>query len=192
MTPITTYPAISAPIKLDGEAGDDTLNGGGANDILTGGTGRDMFLRANQISQGVDAITDFEVSATTGDFIDISDLLVAAARTSHRNSALSDFVRAVSNGNGIHSCKWMRTAARTASCTVFVLQGVKSTPRLSFADRTRRYRASEPSRGRRQALRLRGNYAIVSRALDAGGISISPAGSWRRRRCRAAAGLRTA
>ena len=129
MTPITTCPAISAPITCAGGIGDDTLNGGGANDVLTGGTGRDVFLRANEISQGVDTVTDFEVSATTGDFIDITDLLVAGGKDIffEGTSDLTDFVHAVSDGKGNTLVQVDPNGGPDTFSTVFILQGVTLT-----------------------------------------------------------------
>jgi hypothetical protein len=78
---------------LDGGAGNDTLNGGAGNDVLyggadtdslTGGTGADVFkwTLGDQGAVGTpvtDTITDFDngaVTATSGDVIDLRDLLV--------------------------------------------------------------------------------------------------------------------
>jgi len=62
---------------LGGGAGRDTLNGGAGDDTLTGGAGRDTFVisvdgtGANTLN-GSDTITDFDVTATTGDIVHIS------------------------------------------------------------------------------------------------------------------------
>lgn len=61
--------------NLIGGSGDDTISGGGGNDTivggagadsLTGGAGSDRFV-FNNATEGVDTITDFDPTATTGD-----------------------------------------------------------------------------------------------------------------------------
>ena len=62
---------------LRGGAGRDTLHGGAGNDTLTGDIGIDTFVisvdgtGANTLN-GSDTITDFDVTAATGDIVRIS------------------------------------------------------------------------------------------------------------------------
>ncbi|MEM8572149.1 MAG: calcium-binding protein [Pseudomonadota bacterium] len=62
--------------ELYGKSGDDTLIGGSGNDLLEGGTGSDTFIHRN--NTGRDAITDFELGATSVDRIDLSDFRFAS------------------------------------------------------------------------------------------------------------------
>jgi Ca2+-binding RTX toxin-like protein len=107
--------------QLSGEAGDDTLNGGGANDTLTGGTGQDTFVRANQNAQGVDVITDFDVTPSTGDILDISAILIGFKDGA---SELDDFVRATASGNNT-LVQVNANGVGTDFVTLFVLEGVQ-------------------------------------------------------------------
>jgi Ca2+-binding RTX toxin-like protein len=50
--------------SLNGGTGSDTFIGGGGNDTLTGGTGNDFF-RFNSPSEGIDRLTDFNVTDDT-------------------------------------------------------------------------------------------------------------------------------
>jgi serralysin len=66
--------------------GADILYGGAGNDTLTGGAGGDSFIFAS--GDGVDTISDFNVSSdtldfseTTTDFTDVSDIQAAATET---------------------------------------------------------------------------------------------------------------
>ncbi len=71
---------------LSGAAGNDTIIGGQGNDILTGGNGIDIFMwNTNDIAGGhyTDTIKDFSISATTGDKLDLSDVLDIAAGDSY-------------------------------------------------------------------------------------------------------------
>ena len=75
-----------------GQAGDDTLMGGGDIDILIGGSGNDTLTGGLEIdtfkfetgddgtvaTPAADIITDFE-NGTGGDILDVSDLLVGAS-----------------------------------------------------------------------------------------------------------------
>jgi len=70
----------SATSTYDGNSGDDVLNGGSVadnligstgNDTITGGGGSDRFV-FNNASEGVDMITDFDPTATTGDLFNVS------------------------------------------------------------------------------------------------------------------------
>ena len=55
-------------------AGSDVLNGGAGNDILGGGEGADIYVIdiGGTADNGSDTITDFDVTATTGDIVRIS------------------------------------------------------------------------------------------------------------------------
>ena len=57
---------------LEGGAGDDELRGGDDDDLLTGGLGADTFLFRKTNKAGNDTVTDFDLTATTGDVIDVS------------------------------------------------------------------------------------------------------------------------
>ena len=81
---------------LMGDAGVDFIMGGAGSDKLTGGSGADVFAwgkadYGNSTNPYQDEITDF--SATDGDVIDLSDLLV-----DEENGNLSDYIR-ISTGN---------------------------------------------------------------------------------------------
>ncbi len=63
---------------ISGGGGIDTLTGGQGNDILTGGGGIDTFTWASRDLVGghyTDTIKDFSISATSGDKLDLSDVL---------------------------------------------------------------------------------------------------------------------
>nr|WP_321270806.1 Ig-like domain-containing protein [uncultured Tolumonas sp.] len=63
---------------LIGNSSNNVITGGQGNDILTGGDGIDTFKwMANDIVGGnyKDTITDFSISATSGDKLDLSDVL---------------------------------------------------------------------------------------------------------------------
>ena len=59
---------------INGGAGSDVLNGGAGNDILGGGEGADIYVIdiGGTADNGSDTITDFDVTATTGDIVRIS------------------------------------------------------------------------------------------------------------------------
>ena len=59
---------------INGGAGSDVLNGGDGNDILGGGEGADIYVIdiGGTADNGSDTITDFDVTATTGDIVRIS------------------------------------------------------------------------------------------------------------------------
>ena len=68
---------------LNGDVGNDLLQGGQGNDILTGGLGADTFkwVLGDQGQAGapaVDHIIDFDVTSSTGDTLDLRDLLNVA------------------------------------------------------------------------------------------------------------------
>jgi Ca2+-binding RTX toxin-like protein len=95
---------------ISGGDGNDTIVGGAGVDSLTGGGGSDRFVIKNA-SEGIDTITDFDPTATTGDLFVVSSsgfatigglgtlsatrftLGAAATTTSHR------FIYDSSNGN---------------------------------------------------------------------------------------------
>jgi Ca2+-binding RTX toxin-like protein len=66
--------------NLIGGAGDGTISGGGGNDTIVGGTGLDSLTGGsgsdrfvfNNASEGIDTITDFDPTATTGDLFNVS------------------------------------------------------------------------------------------------------------------------
>jgi Ca2+-binding RTX toxin-like protein len=66
--------------NLIGGAGDDTISGGGGNDTIVGGVGADSLTGGggsdrfvfNNASEGIDTITDFDPTATTGDLFNVS------------------------------------------------------------------------------------------------------------------------
>jgi Ca2+-binding RTX toxin-like protein len=66
--------------KLIGDTGDDTISGGGGNDTIVGGVGADSLTGGggsdrfvfNNASEGIDTITDFDPTATTGDLFNVS------------------------------------------------------------------------------------------------------------------------
>ena len=60
--------------SLYGTNGDDTLFGGAGNDILGAGEGADIYVIdiGGTADNGSDTITDFDVTATTGDIVRIS------------------------------------------------------------------------------------------------------------------------
>ena len=60
--------------SLYGTNGDETLFGGAGNDILGGGEGADIYVIdiGGTADNGSDTITDFDVTATTGDIVRIS------------------------------------------------------------------------------------------------------------------------
>jgi Ca2+-binding RTX toxin-like protein len=115
---------------LFGLAGADTLSGGGGNDTLVGGAGRDVFTREHPSGEGVDVITDFEIgTGPTGDFLDITDMLVAGGKDifNEGTSALSDFARVVLDGKGNTLVQVDANGGHNSFVTVFVLQGVELT-----------------------------------------------------------------
>ena len=59
---------------INGGAGSDVLNGGAGNDILGGGEGADIYVIdiVGTADNGSDTITDFDVTATTGNVVHIS------------------------------------------------------------------------------------------------------------------------
>lgn len=59
---------------INGGAGSDVLNGGAGNDILGGGEGADIYVIdiGGTADNSSDTITDFDVTATTGDIVRIS------------------------------------------------------------------------------------------------------------------------
>ena len=87
---------------INGGAGNDTLTGGAGNDQLNGGNGSDVLIGSagadrltggagvdrfdfNAIAEGLDTITDF-VRGTTGDRLDIHDVLVGFGAGSNVNN----------------------------------------------------------------------------------------------------------
>jgi Ca2+-binding RTX toxin-like protein len=56
---------------ISGGGGNDTIVGGAGADRLTGGDGSDRFV-FNNASEGIDTITDFDPTATTGDLFNVS------------------------------------------------------------------------------------------------------------------------
>ena len=96
--------------NLIGGTGNDTLTGGGGNDTLTGGDGSDRFV-FNNASEGIDTITDFDPTATTGDLFNVSSsgfatiggpgTLAAASFTigAAATTASQRFIYNSSNGN---------------------------------------------------------------------------------------------
>ena len=66
--------------NLIGGAGDDTISGNGGNDTIVGGAGADSLTGGggsdrfvfNNATEGVDMITDFDPTATTGDLFNVS------------------------------------------------------------------------------------------------------------------------
>jgi Ca2+-binding RTX toxin-like protein len=66
--------------NLIGGTGDDTISGGGGNDTIVGGVGADSLTGGggsdrfvfNNASEGIDTITDFDPTATTGDLFNVS------------------------------------------------------------------------------------------------------------------------
>ena len=158
---------------INGMGGDDTLMGFLGNDVLTGGDGKDVFYRISS-SDGLDFITDFEkggVGPAAIDKIDVADVL-----TNYQDGAnIADYVRVVADGNGNTFVQIDANGAVGGHVysTVFVIQDQVFT---NVGDLVRQFHPHPRSLA----------------AASAGGISISPAGSWRRRRCKAAAGLRTA
>ena len=56
---------------ISGGGGNDTIVGGAGADSLTGGGGSDRFV-FNNASEGIDTITDFDPTATTGDLFNVS------------------------------------------------------------------------------------------------------------------------
>ncbi|PCK00089.1 MAG: hypothetical protein COA45_04205 [Zetaproteobacteria bacterium] len=73
---------------------DDILSGGTGNDVITGGGGADRFVfEAEVVGDGVDTITDFNVS--DGDMLDISDILLGYDPLT---DTISDFIQITDNG----------------------------------------------------------------------------------------------
>ena len=70
----------SAADNLIGGTGADTISGGGGNDTIVGGAGADSLTGGggsdrfvfNNSSEGLDTITDFDPTATTGDLFNVS------------------------------------------------------------------------------------------------------------------------
>ena len=66
--------------NLIGGTGDDIISGGGGNDTIVGGVGADSLTGGggsdrfvfNNASEGIDTITDFDPTATTGDLFNVS------------------------------------------------------------------------------------------------------------------------
>jgi Ca2+-binding RTX toxin-like protein len=56
---------------ISGGGGNDTIVGGAGADSLTGGGGSDRFV-FNNAAEGIDTITDFDPTATTGDLFNVS------------------------------------------------------------------------------------------------------------------------
>ena len=56
---------------ISGGGGNDTIVGGAGADSLTGGGGSDRFVFNNAL-EGIDTITDFDPTATTGDLFNVS------------------------------------------------------------------------------------------------------------------------
>ncbi|MEL7049433.1 MAG: type I secretion C-terminal target domain-containing protein, partial [Pseudomonadota bacterium] len=88
---------LSGADTLSGGGGDDGLFGGAGVDVLTGGAGLDVFgWNAGDLDGSVDRITDFNLSGSSKDALDISDLLQGFDEAT---SVLSEFVQ-VSEGGG--------------------------------------------------------------------------------------------
>jgi hypothetical protein len=86
-----------------------------------GGGGQDTFLRLNVPIEGVDTITDFDVTPGTGDILDISLMLIGYK---DGTSELDDYVRAVVVGNNT-IVQVDRNGGENSFVNVFVLEGVQ-------------------------------------------------------------------
>lgn len=83
--------------KLYGNENNDILIGGQGDDILTGGDGIDTFTwTADDVASGpfTDTITDFSISATDGDKLDLSAVLTGV------EADLDNYLQIVSDGAG--------------------------------------------------------------------------------------------
>jgi Ca2+-binding RTX toxin-like protein len=69
---------------LVGGEGADTLTGGGGDDELTGGNGADVFVW-NEVTEGVDLITDFDTALDTLNLSDLFSDQVVTAGSGHLN-----------------------------------------------------------------------------------------------------------
>jgi Ca2+-binding RTX toxin-like protein len=108
---------------LNGNDQNNLLAGGGGNDILVGGDGRDIFVFDKDDGGGVDTILDFDKTATTGDVLDVSDLLVGYV---DGGSDPLDFVKAETvDGNTIVSVD--SNGGGDSFVAVAILQGVDVT-----------------------------------------------------------------
>jgi trimeric autotransporter adhesin len=114
---------------LFGLEGNDTLIGAGGTDTLIGGDGRDSFQRIKVPGEGIDVVADFQVSATTGDFLDITDMLTNSKGEdifTEGSDDLSQFVHVVQSGANT-LVQVDANGGANGFTTVYVLQNVSLT-----------------------------------------------------------------